>query len=332
MKALVIGGTRFVGLRLVRLLAAEGHEITLLNRGKTRADIPSGVSRVTADRRDPAAVARALAGLKPGVVFDVTGYEPSNIEPLVPWLKATGAHYVFTSTAGVYAPGDFLPVNENFPRVAVTPGHAGAGPYVERKVMCEDYLFLLSRQEGLPVTILRFPEIYGPENWMHEREPGLFRRLAEGRPVILPGNGASLLHLAYVDDAARAQLAVAGKPAAFGQAFNVAGPDWCSVDGWVTAAEEALGLKARRVYLPAEKMKALARPVFPFAWERNVGWGTDKTREALGFRAPTGIREGMKLAARWWKDNLGVAGTRFEPGRNGFDVDLEFEGRLAGPG
>jgi nucleoside-diphosphate-sugar epimerase len=329
MKALVIGGTRFVGLRLVRLLAENRHEVTLLNRGKTVARLPENVKRLYADRRDAQAMKKVLEGLSFDAVYDITGYEPANLEPLAGWLKASAGHYVFLSTTGVYARSEILPVLEDFPRVPVTPNHAGAGPYIERKVLAEDYLLDCRRRENLPVTILRCPEIYGPENWMHEREFGFFRRLVEGRPIIVPGNGSSLLHPVYVDDVARTLLAVTGKKAALGQVFNAAGPDWATVDGYLAAAEQALGLQARKVYVPYEKMKALRQPVFPFNWERNVCWGTARLKAVMDYQAPTGIREGLKLAAAWWKDNLGIAGTRFEPGKAGYDVDLEFESRLA---
>lgn len=328
MNALVIGGTRFVGLRLVRLLAERQHQVTILNRGKTIARLPENVKRLYADRRDVKAIQNVLSSQTFDVVYDVTGYDPANIEPLTDWLISSVGHYVFISTTGVYARSEILPVREDFPRVPVTPGHAGAGPYVERKVMAEDYLLDCYRRTRLPVTILRCPEIYGPENWMHEREFGIFRRLAEGRPVIVPGNGSSLLHLVYVDDVARAQLAVTGKEAAFGQVFNVAGPDWATVDGYLEVAEEALNQRSRRVYLPFEKMKTLERPVFPFPWERNVCWATSKLQQTLGFQCQTGIKEGLTLAARWWETNLGVKATHFEPGKAGLNVDLDFEASL----
>ncbi|MFQ5827368.1 MAG: NAD-dependent epimerase/dehydratase family protein, partial [Dehalococcoidia bacterium] len=63
MRALVLGGTRFVGLSLVYALAREGFEITILNRGKTQAQLPPGIKRRRADRRNPDEVRSALSGL-----------------------------------------------------------------------------------------------------------------------------------------------------------------------------------------------------------------------------------------------------------------------------
>ena len=60
MKVLVMGGTQFNGLALVRELRKHGHYVTILNRGKTEAPLPRGVHRLIADRTDHAAVRSAL--------------------------------------------------------------------------------------------------------------------------------------------------------------------------------------------------------------------------------------------------------------------------------
>ena len=51
MKVLVMGGTQFNGLALVRELVRTGHDVTTLNRGKTAAELPPSVRRLYADRR-----------------------------------------------------------------------------------------------------------------------------------------------------------------------------------------------------------------------------------------------------------------------------------------
>jgi len=52
MKMLVMGGTQFNGLALVRELYHTGHDVTILNRGKTAANLPGGVRWLYADRTD----------------------------------------------------------------------------------------------------------------------------------------------------------------------------------------------------------------------------------------------------------------------------------------
>ena len=48
MKTLVLGGTGFVGRRLVEILTADGADVTVLNRGVTPVELPAGVTRLVA--------------------------------------------------------------------------------------------------------------------------------------------------------------------------------------------------------------------------------------------------------------------------------------------
>ena len=50
MKVLVIGGTNFIGLPVVRHLTSMGHEVTVFHRGKTTAQLPASVGKIIGDR------------------------------------------------------------------------------------------------------------------------------------------------------------------------------------------------------------------------------------------------------------------------------------------
>lgn len=326
MRLLVIGGTRFVGLRLVRYLVSQGHEVTVLNRGRTQAQLPPSVIRFYADRRDVEGFRRTLAGQVFEAVFDITGYEVRNLVPAVEVFSGRVSHYVFVSTCAVYRGGVGGPLTEESPRV--NRQTAGAGPYEINKAECEDFLFDAFQKSGFPVTILRCPFIYGPENWMHDREFSYFVRLTLGRDIIVPGDGTRRLHLVHVDDVARAQMAVVGNSKAVGKAFNIAGPGAGTFDDYIDAIAGAMGVTACKVHVPDEVMKGLKRPVFPYPWEMDVTYSVEKSEDILGFRPHHALIEGMQQTYLWWKENLGVGGTRFEPGKLGYDVDLAYEDKV----
>jgi len=328
MKLLVIGGTRFIGLRLVRYLVGQGHDVAILNRGRTQALLPQGVKRLYADRRDADAFKKALGGHSFEAVFDITGYEVRNLVPAVESLSGRVAHYVFISTCGVYTPGGNTPVTEDAPRVSGAVPGGGTGAYEVNKAQCEDYLLTKHRESGFPVTILRCPFIYGPENWMHDREFSYFVRLAQGRKVIVPGNGMTLLHLAHVDDVARAHLSVIGNSGAIGQAFNIAGPDAVTIEGYIDAIAEAVEADVRKVFIPREAMIKLEKPVFPFPWESGARYSIQKVENILGFRPAYTFIKGIKQTYQWWKENLGIGSTRFETGKLGYNVDLGYEDKV----
>jgi len=324
-KVLVIGGTRFVGLRLVRLLAEPGHDITVLNRGKTQADLPSGVKRLYADRRNPDEVRQALRGQEFDVVYDITGYQVVNLEPVLEALSGRVNHYIFQSTGAVYAPTELFPQREHFPTISTVTTATGVAAYGPEKAQCHEFLLRRYEEKGFPVTIFLCPIIYGPENWMDDREGSYFVRLLEGRRILVPGNGATVLHFTHVDDLARAHLAVAGQKKALGQIYNIAGDEAITIDGYIDTIARVVGVEARKVYIEPHVVRSLRRPIFFFAWERSMFYDIGKAKRDFGYRPLFNMEEGMRHTCEWWRKSRGVQGTQLTPGKLGHDVDLAFE-------
>ena len=329
MKALVIGGTRFVGLRLVRALAQAGHDITLLNRGKMQADLPPGINRLYADRRDADAIRNALKDQSFEVVYDMTGYQVRSVEPVVEALAGRVEHYIFQSTAGVYADGDTLPVAEDFPTLSAETTVSGFAAYEVEKVQCEQYLLRQVKEKLFPATIFRSPVIYGPENWMHDREFSFFVRLTKGLPVLVPGNGNTFLSFAHADDVARAHLAVAGVIRTVGQIYNITSADAITINGYVDHIASLVGAEPRKVYLDWGAMRGLEKGFFPFRADKSSYYSGQKASDHFRFSPQFDIKSGLEDTYRWWAGSLGVEKTVFTPGKLGNDVDMEYESELA---
>jgi len=327
-QVLVIGGTRFVGLRLVNRLVAEGCVVTTLNRGKTTAALPAGVERLYADRRNSEQVYQALKGRRYDLVYDITGYQVANLEPVAAALGGRIGHYIFQSTGAVCAPTEAMPIPEAVPYVTADTAPPGEAAYALEKAACERYLLEQHTRHGLPVTIFRSPVIYGPDNWMHDREASYFTRLELDRPVLLPANRSAEISYVYVDDVAAAYVAAAGKPETYGQVYNIAGGEALTVAGYVDAVARAMGRAARKLYLTPEAEASLGRPVFFFPYQRSQIYSIEKARRDFGFVPGFDFRHGISAAYAWWRENLGVEGTVFTPGKLGHDVDLDLEDRI----
>ena len=216
MDVLVLGGTRFIGRRLVRLLHGQGHTVTVLNRGTGKTPLPDGVARITADRDVPSQVAAALKGRSFDAAFDTSAYVPATLRPAVEALDGNGGRYVFCSTTAVYALSDVYPIRDDFP-LDRAPDASG---YTKGKVACEDLLREAHARSGFPATMLRPPAVYGPQNALPEREFSFFARVLQGRTVIIPGDGSNLLQPAHVDDLAAAFVAASGRRQDLGQAYT----------------------------------------------------------------------------------------------------------------
>src|SRR5262245_30694910 len=224
MRALVLGGNRYIGLHLCFELARRGFDVTVMNSHV--APLPEGARHLRGDRRQPGVLREVLAPHRDefDIVYDNTAYQVADLEPLVELFRGRVRQLVFTSSVAVYKRSYVQPVREDFPRHA--PGDADPRKaYGVGKVTCEDYLADLHRTEGFPATSLRVTHTVGPMTPLASREPVFFARLEQGRPILVPGEGFPFVHLVHVQDVARLMVAVAGNDRAVGQQYNVGGTE-----------------------------------------------------------------------------------------------------------
>ncbi len=253
MKILVMGGTQFNGLALVRELVRTGHDVSVCNRGKTAAELPQSVRRLIADRTDPDALRAALAGRDWDCVFDISAYRPEDARLMSELLRGRTGHYVFASSTVIYAPTDILPITEDHP----LDTSERQNEYGRNKILCEEILLREHRERGFPATIAAFSMVFGPHNIIPDREQRMFVRLARGRPVLIPGDGTTLGQVGHVDDQARALRMMAGRSVAFGRRYNLTGGDMYSDEGYVDAFASVLGAAPEKLFLPAAWMDDL---------------------------------------------------------------------------
>ena len=151
MRILIMGGTRFIGVYLTKLLVAGGHEVVLFNRGK-KAPPVEGITQIHGDRTDAAQLKEKLSSEQFDAVFDNNGRELSDTQPLAEIFQATVKHFVYVSSAGVYMKSDQMPHREGD---TVDPKSRHKGKF-------ETELYL--QQQGLPFTSIRSVYIYGSHN------------------------------------------------------------------------------------------------------------------------------------------------------------------------
>ena len=253
MKVLVMGGTQFNGLALVKELRRHDHDVAILNRGKTKAVLPRGVRRLYADRTDHAAVREALGNEEFDCVQDMTAYRPEDVQLMSELFHGRTGHYIFASSTVIYAAANLLPITEDHP---VDRSERQNG-YGIGKLLCEDHLIRQHRERGFPATIAAFSMVFGPHNILPDREQRMFMRLQLGRRVLVPGDGTTVGQVGHVDDEARALRIMMGNPRTFGKRYNLTGADCFTDEGYVDTCAEILGVEPEKVFIPAELMDDL---------------------------------------------------------------------------
>lgn len=294
MRVLVLGGTEFISIHLVRALARAGHEVAVLNRGRRSVPLPAGVKTIVCDRKDHAAVGKALDGVRVDGLVDVT-YAPTtgeDVEAVLDALDGRVGHALFVSTCRVYDHAQPIPFDE------ATPRNLYWGEYAKNKIAGEDALLRRHRERELPVTIVRPTHVYGPMN-TRDNETFFFDRLLRGRPVLLPGDGGWLRQFGHVADLADAMLALLGRREAFGQAYNVTGEEALTQAGFVELIADVI---KRPVELVPVR-PAAGGPVVAFGqnlvYDCHAVHTTSKAR-ALGIRSAYTLAAGLAHTFDWY--------------------------------
>ena len=225
MRILIMGGTRFIGVYLTKILAERGHEVVLFNRGNKPVPV-EGIQQINGDRSDASQLKEKLSSENFDAIFDNNGRKLSDTKPLAEIFKDRVKHFVYMSSAGVYLKSDLLPHIEGD---AVDPKSRHLGKY-ETETELE--------KMGLPWTSIRPTYIYGPLNY-NDLEAWFFDRISRDRPIPIPGNGMHITQLGHVKDLAMAMAAVLGEEKAIGQVYNISGEKYVTFDGLARACAEA---------------------------------------------------------------------------------------------
>lgn len=295
MRALVVGGTEFVSLHLVRALLRDGHPVTVLNRGRQPGRLPAGVRMIVCDRKDHAALLAALAGERADALVDIA-YAPTtgeDVEALLDALDQRVGHALFVSTGRVHDHSLPIPYHEDTPRSLYW------GEYAKNKIAGEDAYLRRHREHGLPVTVVRPTHVYGPLN-TRNNETFFFDRLVRGRPILVPGAGGWLRQFGHVEDLADAMAVMLGVPAAFGQAYNVTGEEAITQVGFVELIADVI---KRPLTLVHRETPPAGKPV-PFGqnlvYDCHAVYTTTKIRGALGIRPRYTLAAGLAQTFEWY--------------------------------
>ena len=231
MKALFIGGTGTISMAIVRRLAEKTDwEVWLLNRGRRAADVPAGVHTITADISDEKDVAEKLRDHFFDTVCEFIGFTPDQVERDWRLFRDKTRQYIYISSASAYL--------KPAAGYVITEGTTLANPYWEysrNKIACEEFLMKKHREEGFPVTIVRPSHTYDERSIpvaVHGSNGSwqVIRRIMDGKPVIIPGDGSSLWTLTFNTDFARGFTGLMGNRHAIGEAFQITGDETLTWD------------------------------------------------------------------------------------------------------
>ena len=249
MRLLIVGGSVFLGRALTDAARKGGHEVTLLNRGKSAAQVPEGVEHLRVDRDQDLSV---LEGRTWDAVIDTCAYFPRQVRQLLSALNGS-EHYTFISSVSAYAElsssgsdeGTALskPLGDEVTEVKKET-------YGPLKSGCEQVV----NEAGWEALIIRPGVIAGPFD-----PTGRFgywvRRMASKDRFVAPGDGEAPLQIIDVRDLAdwivkRVEARTTG-------VYNAVGPERpVTFRKFIEMGVRELGNRARPNWIPEKTLSA----------------------------------------------------------------------------
>jgi UDP-glucose 4-epimerase len=295
-RTLVTGGAGFIGSHLVDTLVARGDDVTIVDDLSTFGSryVNPNATLVERDIRDgiDAGGAEVVFHLAAQTDVQTSMRDPSrdahvNVVGTVKVLEAAqaaDARVVFTSTGGAI-------YGECVEPAAETTARRPGSPYGIAKLCGEEYLFGFNRIHGTTHVVVRLGNVFGPRQ-SPSLEGGVVSifldRMARGDRTVIFGDGLQERDFVYVGDVVAALLAAAGHE---GGVFNVGS----GVPATVLALHETC---ARAAGIPSDPTFEDAR----LGDLRRSALDVSRAAAELGFRAQTGLTDGIARTWEWTKE------------------------------
>ena len=336
MRIVVLGGTGLIGPHVVRRLVERGHEVVVFHRGRTRADLPTGVVHQDGDRADLESHRDDFVRLAPEVVLDVCPMTERDARSLMTTFRGIARRVVALSSGDVYrahglihrkeeGPLEPTPLAEGAPLRQRLYPYRGETPRVADDPMrwIDDYDKILVERAvmgdtSLPGTVSRLPMVYGPGDHAAHRLFPYLKRMDDGRPAILLEEVRARWRWArgYVEDVAEAIVSTVLDDRATGQIYNVSEPDALTEAEWVRTIGRAVGWSGVVVTLAEDHLPPRYRISANFS--QHLDYDTTRIRQELGFHERLSRAEALERTIEWERAHPPTA---IDP--QDFDYDAE---------
>ncbi len=316
-KVLVTGADGFIGSHLTESLLEKGYEVKAFayyNSFNTWGwldtfpeDKKKEIEVFTGDIRDPNGVREAMKGMDavfhlaaliaiPFSYHSPDSYVDTNIKGTLNVLQAARQleteRILVTSTSEVYGTAQYVPIDEKHP-------YQGQSPYSATKIGADRLTESFYRSFGLPVSIVRPFNTFGPRQSARAVIPTIISQLLAGKEEIKLGSLTPTRDFNYVKDTAAGFIAIAESDRTVGEEINIA-----------TGREISIGDLAREIISqinPAARIVCEEQRLRPEKSEVNRLLGSNKKiRELTDWEQKYTFEQGIAETVAWMRQNMGA--------------------------
>jgi len=314
---LVTGAGGFIGSHLTERLLDLGARVKAFARYNSRSDwgllelLPKQKLReieiIAGDLRDPDAVRRAvdkidiLFHLGSLIAIPYSYVHPretieTNVMGTLNVMSAAGGlnieRIIHTSTSEVYGTACYVPIDENHPLQAQSP-------YSASKIGADMVAESFRRSFGLPITILRPFNTFGPRQSARAVIPTIVTQALSRAPQIVLGSLSPTRDYTYIDDTVKAFLRIPESKDSLGETINIGSNFEISIGD---IAEKVLSLTgvSKQISLDTKRVRP-AKSEVERLWCDNT-----KAKRLLGWEPMIIFEEGLKKTIQWISANMGL--------------------------
>lgn len=304
MKALFIGGSGIISSASTSLAIDKGIELYHLNRGISDSKRPSppGVIILNSDIRNFEQTSKVLEGLTFDVVVDWISFVPEHLENNLKLFKGKAKQYLFISSASAYqTPPKSLPVTED--TLLDNPFWL----YSRNKIACEKYLRQNASEYGMKYTIVRPSHTYDKTLLPFDGGYTVVKRMLDGKPVVVPGDGTSIWTITNHRDFAVGLVGLLGNPKALDNYFHITNDEWLTWNQIYNTVGEAFGVKPNLVHVPSEIIAKFSPEIGDGILgdkQHSMIFDNSKIKAVVpDFNCKISFMEGVKEIAVWFMNN-----------------------------
>lgn len=316
-KVLVTGADGFIGSHLVETLVRAGYDVrafVLYNSFNSwgwldhaAPDIQGKFEVFAGDIRDPHGVREAMRGCE--TVFHLAAlvaipysyhspdtYVETNVRGTLNVVQAArdigSVKVIHTSTSEVYGTARFVPITEEHPL-------QGQSPYSASKIGADQMALSFHASFGLPLTVIRPFNTYGPRQSARAILPTVITQIASGQRRLKLGATHPTRDFNYVDDTVRGFIAVAASELAIGEVINIGSNHEISIGDSVAMIADIMGAEVE-VETEAQRLR-------PEKSEVERLWADNAKAKALTgwepeFAGRDGLRRGLEQTIDWFRN------------------------------
>jgi nucleoside-diphosphate-sugar epimerase len=255
-----IGGPGNLSASAIDELLKRSYQIAVYSTGQSFAELDPVIKSYLGDRNNTPRLQEALEDFKPDIVLDFALFTPVQAERLLPLVDGKIRQFIFISTVDVYGyPLSRLPFREDDLWYPTTQSF-----YAENKRQCEAFLHSRYHPARFPLTIVRPAYSFGSRFLISfmSRDQGyaMLRRLKTGRPVLVPGDGTTLMHVSAAANTGKMIATLVDSSRAIGKDYTCGHPIFTTHAGYVRLLAHVLGVEPNMVNIPTEVITSVNHP------------------------------------------------------------------------